>query len=113
MTDFSSLPLVAAQAGGAPPGAPPIWIWGLILAVFYFLLIRPQQKRAKEHQALVDGLKKNDRVVTTGGLHGRIIEVHTDHVALEIAPKVVVQHERSQITAVAGDKQVKADKQDK
>jgi preprotein translocase subunit YajC len=107
MTDFSSLPLVAAQAGAPAPGAPPIWIWGLILAVFYFLLIRPQQRRAKEQQGLVDGLKKNDKVVTSGGLHGRIVEVHKDHLALEIAPKVIVHQERSQITAVGGEKQDK------
>jgi len=107
MTDFSSLPLVAAQVGAPAPGAPPIWIWGLILAVFYFLLIRPQQRRAKEQQGLVDGLKKNDKVVTSGGLHGRIVEVHKDHLALEIAPKGIVHQERRQITAVGGEKQDK------
>ena len=69
----------------------------LILAVFYFLLIRPQQTRAREHKAFVAGLKKNDRVVTAAGLHGRIIEVREQDVTLEIAPNVQVRYTREQI----------------
>ncbi len=94
--------LVLAQA--APPGGaigqfmPLI----LILAVFYFLLVRPQQKRAKEHQKLVDDLKRNDQVVTTGGLFGRIQDLSEKTVTLEIAPNVRVTHERSQISSIQG-----------
>jgi preprotein translocase subunit YajC len=69
----------------------------LILAVFYFLLIRPQQTRAKEHKAFVASLKKNDRVVTAAGLYGRVIEVREKDVTLEIAPNVQVRHVREQI----------------
>jgi len=76
----------------------------LILAVFYFLLIRPQQTRAKEHKAFVAALKKNDRVVTAAGLHGRIIEVREKDVTLEIAPNVRVCHEREQIGEFHADK---------
>lgn len=46
-----------------------------VFLVFYFLIIRPQQKKQKEHQAMVDGLKKNDEVVTNGGVHGTIVNV--------------------------------------
>jgi preprotein translocase subunit YajC len=107
MTDFSSLPLVAAQAGAPAPGAPRICFWGLIVGVLFFLLIRPQPRGAMEQLGLVDVFKKNDKVVTSGGLHGRVVEVHKDHLALEIAPKVIVHQERSQITAVGGEKQDK------
>jgi preprotein translocase subunit YajC len=94
--------LVLAQAvpsaGGLEQMAPLV----LILIVFYFLLVRPQQKRAREHKQLVDALKKNDQVVTVGGLHGRIVDVADDVVTLEIAPNVIVRHERAQIGSVSG-----------
>ena len=76
----------------------------LVFIVFYFILIRPQQKKQKEHQALVEGLKKNDRIVTIGGLHGRILEVGEGDVTIEIAKGVAVRHERSQIGTVVTDR---------
>ncbi|MFQ5352773.1 MAG: preprotein translocase subunit YajC [Candidatus Binatia bacterium] len=69
----------------------------LILGVFYFLLVRPQQKRAKEHRNLIEGLKRNDAVVTSGGLYGRIVELSEKVVTLEIAPNVKVRYQRDQI----------------
>ena len=64
----------------------------LIFAVFYFLLIRPQQKRQKEHKALLSALKRGDRVVTSGGILGRVTQVKegVDEVEVEIAPNVRV-----------------------
>lgn len=70
---------------------------GLMFVVFYFMLIRPQQKRAKEHQSMLGGLKKGDRIVTTGGLIGRISGMTDRLVTLEVAEKVRVQVLRSQI----------------
>lgn len=101
---MDTVELVVAQAappGGGLQGLLPLL---LILAVFYFLLVRPQQQRAKEHQRLVDALKRNDRVVTTGGLHGRVIEVRDDEVTLEIANNVQVRYDRSQIGALEDSK---------
>jgi preprotein translocase subunit YajC len=60
----------------------------LIFVVFYFLLIRPQQKRAKEHQAKIEAVGKNDEVVTGGGLMGKVTKVADDHVEVELAPNV-------------------------
>jgi preprotein translocase subunit YajC len=57
----------------------------LIFAVFYFLLIRPQVKRQKEHKALVEGLSKGDEVMTAGGLIGRITELTEQYVTLQVA----------------------------
>ena len=97
--------VVLAQAAAPPDGTlgqfVPII---LVFIVFYFILIRPQQKKQKEHQALVEGLKKNDRVVTIGGLHGRILEVGEGDVTIEIAKGVAVRHERSQIGTVVTDR---------
>ncbi len=69
----------------------------IIFAIFYFLLIRPQQKRAKEHQNFLKNLKKGDEVVTNGGLIGRIVSLSDDVVTLEIAEKVRVKVLRNQI----------------
>lgn len=71
----------------------------MILAVFYFLLIRPQQQKAKEHEAFVAALKKGEMVVTGSGLFGRVVELRENDVTLEIAPNVKVRYERSKIAA--------------
>jgi preprotein translocase subunit YajC len=73
----------------------------LIFVVFYFLLIRPQQKRAKEHKAMVAGLHRGDTVVTGGGIIGRVSKVIDDHeVQVEIAEGVKVRVSRPSITEV-------------
>jgi preprotein translocase subunit YajC len=74
----------------------------LVVAVFYFIIIRPQSQRASEHQKLVKGLKKNDDVVTNGGLIGRVAELADNFVTLEIAPNVRVRVERSEIKSMSG-----------
>ncbi len=75
----------------------------LMLAVFYFLLIRPQQKRAKEHKAMLAALKRGDKVVTSGGLHGVISEAHDDVVVVDLGQtKVTVG--RAFIAGVVGAK---------
>lgn len=73
----------------------------LIFAVFYFILIRPQQRRAKEHQEMLANLKRNDEVVTAGGIHGRIVSIGDRIVELEIATNVRIRVDRPQISAVA------------
>ena len=68
------------------------------MAVFYFLLIRPQQKRAKEHQALLSKLAAGDEVITTGGVLGRVTEVGDSFVTVEIAEGVRIKVQKSQVT---------------
>lgn len=62
-----------------------------MFAIFYFLLIRPQQKKAKEHRALLDTLKKGDMVVTAGGMHGKVTSIDENVVSLEVAPGVNIK----------------------
>lgn len=96
--DNAGAQLILAQA--APPDALLQFVpFALILGVFYFLLIRPQQQKAKEHEDFVKGLKKGELVVTTSGLFGRVIELRDQDVTLEIAPNVRVRYERSKISA--------------
>lgn len=103
MDDLMFEGLLLAQAGGQPGGVQAFLPLILILAVFYFLLVRPQQKRAKEHQAMVDNLKRGDQVVTSGGLYGRLVEVSEGVVTLEVATNVMVKFQRSQIGELARD----------
>jgi preprotein translocase subunit YajC len=86
----------------ATPGAPGgqfqfALLMAAFIALFYFMLIRPQQKRAKEHQALVSKLASGDEVVTTGGLLGRVTDVGDTFVTLEIADGVRVKVQKVQI----------------
>jgi preprotein translocase subunit YajC len=97
-------PAYAQAAGGA--GGEPNFLMSmlpliLIFVIFYFLLIRPQQKRAKEHRAMVENLRRNDQVVTAGGIVGKVTKVgEGDEVEVEIAANVRVKVLRQTITAV-------------
>jgi preprotein translocase subunit YajC len=71
----------------------------LLFGIFYFLLIRPQQKKQKEHKALLSNLKKGDQVITAGGMYGKITGLTDTAVTLEIAEKVRVKVGRGQISA--------------
>lgn len=94
-----SMLLAAAPAGGGN-----IWqmIWPFILmfAVFYFLLIRPQQKKQKARNALLNQLKKGDKIATVGGLHGTIVELTDDTVVLRVNDTMKLTFERSAINTV-------------
>lgn len=70
----------------------------IIFAIFYFLLIRPQQKKARQQKEMLAALKKGDRVVTNGGLHGVISGLTNELVTMEIAPKVRVKVSRGSIS---------------
>lgn len=72
----------------------------LMFAIFYFLLIRPQQKKAKQHKAMLSSVKKGDRVVSAGGLHGVVTGITDEVVTMEIAPKVRVKVSRGSIAGV-------------
>jgi preprotein translocase subunit YajC len=72
----------------------------LMFAIFYFLLIRPQQKKAKQHKALLAAVKKGDKVITSGGLHGEVTGIADEVVTMEIAPKVRVKVSRGAIAGV-------------
>jgi len=104
---------LAFAMGGAPGGAagpaggmaafqqviPLVFMF----AIFYFLLIRPQQKKAKEHKALLEAIKKGDNVITAGGVHGKVNSVDDGIVTLEIATGVNIKIVKSYIAAIRKD----------
>jgi preprotein translocase subunit YajC len=71
-----------------------------IFAIFYFLMIRPESKRRRERQQMIDSLKRHDKVVTLGGLHGEVLDVHEDKIVIKIAENVKVEVAKSAISAV-------------
>jgi len=71
-----------------------------IFVIFYFLLIRPQQKRSKEHRALLSNIKVGDTVLTTGGIYGKITGMREDIITVEISEKVRVKVNRGHISGV-------------
>ncbi len=86
----------AAPQGG---GAEQLFIMVAIFAVFYFLLIRPQTKRAKEHRKMVSELSKGDEVVTNGGIYGKLKSVSEENVEVEIADNLVIRMQRQAISS--------------
>ena len=77
----------------------------LIFVVFYFLLIRPQQKKQKEHREMIGSLQKGDQIITNGGLHGRITGYDDTTLTVEIADKVRVKVARASVGGKAGSGQ--------
>lgn len=99
---FAAMPALAmAQdpgAGGMGVMGQVIFFAGFIL-IFYFLIWRPQSKRAKEHKALMAGLNKGDEVVTSGGVAGKITKVSDDFIVVEIADNVEVKVQKVAVAA--------------
>ena len=85
----------------------------LIFAIFYLLLIRPQQKRIKEHEAKVNALMKNDQIVTGGGIIAKVAEIKDDEIKAEIATGVVVRLAKSTIREVLTDEDKAANNNNK
>ncbi|HJU77371.1 MAG TPA: preprotein translocase subunit YajC [Sphingomicrobium sp.] len=87
-----------------PSGAMSILVgimpWLLIFVIFYLLMIRPQQKRVKEHQAAIAAVRKGDEVVTGGGIRGKVTKVSEDEAEVEIASGVRVRVVKSTLTHV-------------
>jgi preprotein translocase subunit YajC len=97
--DFLISPAYAQAAGGSASGGySQILILVVFVAIFYLMLIRPQQKRMKTLQAMLAKLAAGDEVVTTGGILGRLTEVGEPFVTLEVADGVRLRVQRSQIT---------------
>ena len=92
--------MVGNAAQGQQGGYEGIIMLVAMFAIFYFLLIRPQQKRAKQHKELVGNLKTGDQIVTAGGIHGKIASVEETTITIEVATGVKMKMNRSSITEV-------------
>jgi preprotein translocase subunit YajC len=82
--------------GGSP--LPMLVMMGAVMIVFYFFMIRPQSKKAKEQKTFLDGLKKGDKVVTIGGIHGKILKVADDSFLIEVDANTKLKIEKSAVS---------------
>jgi len=87
----------AAPAAGAQDPIMGLLPFVIIFVLFYFMLIRPQMKRAKEQKKMIDALQKGDEVITTGGVLGKITKVSDQYISLEIADNVVIQVQKATV----------------
>ena len=102
VTDAHAMAPQSQQGGGGYEG---IVMLVIMFAIFYFLLIRPQSKRAKAHKELIENLSLGDDVVTAGGLHGKVAGLQETVVTVEIATGVKVKVNRSSIVSGLGQAQ--------
>ncbi len=100
MDFFISNALAEGQPAPQGSGIEFLIMMGVFFAIMYFLIIRPQAKRAKEHKALIDGLNKGDEVVTNGGLLGKVTELEENFITLQISEGVEIQVQRQAIASL-------------
>ena len=95
---------------GSPPGGGSPWLqlvpFVLVLGIFYFIILLPMRRKQQKVQAFLDGLKVNDKVVTTGGIHGQIMRLNDRTVQLQIADKVRIEVSRAAIGGYQGQEPV-------
>jgi preprotein translocase subunit YajC len=95
------MPIFAQAAPGGSMGGM-LLTFGLMFAVMYFLIIRPQQKRQKEHQKMLDAVKKGDRIISNGGLHGVVKDLREDTLLVKVAENTVVELSRGAVASRKG-----------
>jgi len=78
-------------------------MFGLIFLIFYFMIVRPQQKRSKERQKMLDAIKKGDKIITAGGVHGTVIGVEDKTVLVQIADNVKVKVDRGSVSSIVSE----------
>ncbi|MES9995212.1 preprotein translocase subunit YajC [Desulfovibrio aminophilus] len=112
---FDSIAHAMGSTGAGAEGGNPITAFLpliLMFAIFYFLLIRPQQKKAKQHKEMLAGIRKGDKVLTAGGLEGAVLDVDGDSLTVEIAQGVTVKVNRNYVAGLMNPVR-KADKEEK
>ncbi len=95
--------LMAPSTGGSDPTGSmmsTIIMFGSIILIFWFMILRPQQKRQKQHQQLIESLKKGDKVILSGGLHGTIAGLEDKTILVQVADNVKMKFDRGSITSV-------------
>lgn len=101
--------MAEGAAGSAGGGYEMFIMIGIFFAIMYFMIIRPQQKRAKEHQSLIGSLSKGDEVETTGGMLGKIVKVGDNSLQIEIADGVAIKLQKHSISKVLPKGSLKQD----
>jgi preprotein translocase subunit YajC len=91
---------MAPQNGGGGSMFSTLIMFGLIILIFYFMILRPQQKRAKERDKMLSEIQKGDKIITAGGVHGTVAGIEDKTYLIQIAENVKVKYEKSAISTV-------------
>lgn len=102
MTNIAMILMAQPQGGGSTTDSliSTLIMFALIIGIFYFMILRPQQKRQKERQKMLDSVKKGDKVVTAGGLHGTVAGLDEKTVLLQVSENVKMKFDRSAVSVV-------------
>lgn len=103
MLHYFTLLMGQPNQGEGPGLMSNVILFGSIILIFYFMIIRPQQKRTKERKKLIESMKKGDKVITSGGLYGTVAGLDEKTVLVEIADKVKVKLDRSSIATIISE----------
>lgn len=103
MLQYFTILMAQPSQDGGPGLISNLILFGSIILIFYFMIIRPQQKRAKERQKLIDSMKKGDKVVTASGIYGTIAGLDEKTVLVQIADNVKVKLDRSAIATIISE----------
>lgn len=109
-TLFGNLPLLQAQPAAGGQLFTTFITFGLVILIFYFLIIRPQNKKQKETQKMLAAIKRGDRVVTIGGIRGTVHSVKEQTVVLKVDENAKIEFSKSAISGVLDQKETKAEK---
>lgn len=98
---FETIGLIFGMApsgqGGSGSLISTLVMFGAVILIMYFLMIRPQQKRTKEHQKMIDSIKKGDKVITTAGMHGTVVDIDGGSYIIQVADNVKITFEKASI----------------
>lgn len=100
MTAFFPLLMGQPSQDGGPGLVANLVLFGSIILIFYFMIIRPQQKRTKERDQMINALKKGDKIVTSGGIHGTVAGIDDRTLLVQIADNVKVKVDRGSVSSV-------------
>lgn len=101
---FNTIAVIFAMAPGGQGGGTgslisTLVMFGAVILIMYFLMIRPQQKRQKEHQKMLDSIKKGDKVITTAGMHGTVVDIDGSSFVIQVADNVKITFEKHAIAS--------------
>ncbi len=94
---FSTIAMTPADNGGSGQLISTLIMFAAVILIMYFLMIRPQQKRQKEHQKMLDSIKKGDKVITTAGMHGTVVDIDGNSFVIQVADNVKITFEKHAI----------------
>ena len=100
MNPFLLLAPPAAGGNGGSSMVSTLIMFGMIFVIFYFMILRPQQKRAKERTKMLESIKKGDKIITSGGMHGKVINVDEKTILIEASDNVKLKFDRSAINVI-------------